>query len=221
MRFCLKDPKKRQNLFFYIPILIAHNPNVFVDRELAGEKFVHGRYWKSTRKRIPVVSVFGPHTMDQKLAELEAKNRALQEEQKRLREEMDEIKVKMLNERMTTLNSDERAFYERKLRRVKAYVEAFVAETAYESRGALIENRKMNLKYGFRYHELPYTDDAYEAMNDPLDWAIMEYDLLGMSEHLDIRFDYHSEFLKDFVMKWMLENMPHVEYDERMFAFRR
>ena len=42
-----------------------------------------------------------------------------------------------------------------------------------------------------------------------------------MSEHLDIRFDYHSEFLKDLVKMWMRENLPHVEYDENLFAFRR
>jgi hypothetical protein len=161
--------------------------------------------------------------MEQRLAELEAKEHDLQEEQERLRKEMEEVKEALMNERMSTLDSDQRAFYERKLRRVKAYVEAFVAETAYESRGALIESRKSNLKYGFRKREEPYKDDFYEIMADPLDWTIAEYDLLGMEEYVEVRFDYHSEFLKDFVTQWMDENLPHAEPNplEGLFAFRR
>lgn len=149
--------------------------------------------------------------MEQRLAELEAKDHALREEQKRLWKEIEETKEKLLNERMSTLDADQREFYERKLRRVKAYVEAFVAETAYESRGVLIENRRSNLKYGFRKMEEPYKDDFHEIMADPLDWTIAEYDLLGMCENVDIRFDYHSDFLKDFVTQWMDENIPHAE----------
>lgn len=159
--------------------------------------------------------------MEQRLAELEAKDHDLQEEQNRLRKEMNEIKVRMLNERMTTLNSEERAFYMKKLNRLKAYVDAFVAETAYESWGVLIENRKSNLKYGFRRMEGPYKDDYYEVVADPLDWMIAEYDLLGMQECVEIRFDYHSEFLKDFVVYWMHENLPYAALDDDLFAFRR
>ena len=149
--------------------------------------------------------------MEQRLAELEAREKELEEEKRRLWREIEDAKAKLLNERMSTLDSTQREFYERKLRRLKAYVDAFVAETAYESRGVLIENRRSNLKYGFRKMEGPYKDDWHEVMEDPLDWTIAEYDLLGMSENVDIRFDYYSEFLKIFVTKWMDEHMPHVE----------
>lgn len=159
--------------------------------------------------------------MEQRLAELESKEHALREEQRRLWKEIEETKEKLLDERMSTLDADQRAFYERKLKRLKTYVEAFVAETAYESRGVLIENRKRNLCYCFRKHELPYKGDDHDPIPDPLDWAVAEYDLLGMSEHLDIRFDYHSEFLKDFVVNWMTENLPHAAYEDNLFAFRR
>lgn len=161
--------------------------------------------------------------MEQRLAELEAKEHDLQEEQKRLSKEIEETKEKLFDQRMSTLDSRQREFYERKLRRLKAYVDAFVAETTYESRGVLIENRRSNLKYGFRKREEPYTDDWHEIMADPLDWTIAEYDLIGMCENVDIRFDYYSEFLKDFVTKWMDEHMPHVEpYPlEGLTVFRR
>lgn len=161
--------------------------------------------------------------MEDRLADLEAKEHTLQEEQKRLRKEIEEVKEALLNERMSTLDADQREFYERKLKRVKAYVDAFVAETAYVSNGCEIAPRKSNVKYAFRKHETPYTDDFHEVMEDPLDWAIAEYDLIGMQECIDIRFDYHSEFLKDFVTQWMLETLPHVERTDcdDLFAFRR
>lgn len=158
--------------------------------------------------------------MEQRLAELEEKDHALQEEQERLREEMEDIKRTIVEERLKTLVGKE-DYYAKKMKRIKAFVEAFVAETAYESRGARIEPRNSNLVYGFRKRELPYTDDFHEAMADPLDWAVAEYDLLGMQECLEIQFDYHSEVIKDFVTQWMQENLPHVDYREDLFALRR
>lgn len=160
--------------------------------------------------------------MEQQLDELYEKETALEEEQKRLRKEIEDVKEKLLEERMKTLAGKE-DFYAKKLNRLKAYVEAFVAETAYDSRGVRIEPRSSNLQYAFRKMELPYKDDFHEVMEDPLDWTVAEYDLLGMQECLEIRIDYHSEALKGFVTRWMEENLPHAApYPlEGLFAFRR
>jgi hypothetical protein len=153
------------------------------------------------------------------IRELEARKADLEEQQMSVWKEIEATKEKLFLERMKSITTHA-SFYARKLERIKKTVDAFVAETAYMHNGVEIASRNSNLKYGFRKKELPYTDDYHEVMQDPLDYAVVEYDLLGMSDCMEIRFDYHSEALKDFIEQWMSEHLPHMERDETLFGFR-
>ena len=129
------------------------------------------------------------------------------------------IKAKLFHERMKSIETHKQ-FYVKKLERIKKYVEAFVGETPFMGTGHDLAYRKGNLRYGFRKREFPYQDDYHEMMQDPLDFMIVEYDLLGMDDHLEIRFDYHSKPVQEFVKAWMRENLPRVHYDDELFGFR-
>lgn len=130
-----------------------------------------------------------------------------------LEEEREAVKHQLFLERMKSITRHA-SFYAKKLERIKKTVDVFVAETAYMHNGVEIACRRSNLKYGFRTKKLPYTDDFHEVMQDPLDYTIVEYDLLGMSDCMEIRFDYHSEAVRDFVEEWMREHLPHMERDD-------
>jgi len=157
--------------------------------------------------------------LETRIRELEDKRTALEEEQMRVWKDLETAKAALVAERMKTIDSH-KSFYVKKLERIKKTVDAFVAETAYMHNGVEIASRNNNLRYGFRKKELPYKDDYHEVMQDPLDYAVVEYDLLGMEDYLEIRIDYHSEALKDFVEEWMSGHLPHMERDETLFGFR-
>lgn len=102
--------------------------------------------------------------------------------------------------------------YTAKLERLKAYIESWKAA----SRG------KNEVKFAFRKCE-PYKDDFHELMHDPLDWKISEYDLLGFWDHLEIIFDYSDETIKEFVRRWMFENIEDLCFEDdikELFGFR-
>ena len=144
------------------------------------------------------------------MQELNAKIDALEQDQARLCKEREEVKEQLFVERMKSITTHA-SFYAKKLERIKKTVDAFVAETAYLYKGVEIASRRNNLKYGFHKQELPYKDDFHETMQDPLDYTLREYDLLGMEDCLEIRFDYYSEAVRDFVEEWMREHLPHME----------
>ena len=103
--------------------------------------------------------------------------------------------------------------YTAKLERLKAYINAF-EETA--------RGRFEKVKFAFRKCE-PYKDDFHEPMHDPLDWKLAEFNLIGMSDHLEIIFDYSDETVKEFVKRWMFENIKNVGFEDdikELFGFR-
>lgn len=148
--------------------------------------------------------------LETQIRELDTKLNEMEEEQTRVRHEREALKTLLFQERMKTLDRH-KEFYIKKLERIKKHVDAFVGEA---------DHRNGNLKYGFRKRELPYKDDSYDIMQDPLDFMIVEYDLLGMDDYLEVRVDYHSEAVKDFVNDWMRENIPHMYLDDDLFGFR-
>ena len=158
-------------------------------------------------------------SLQARIEELDTKIEVLEQDQARLEEEREAVKHQLFLERMKSITRHA-SFYAKKLERIKKTVDAFVAETAYMHNGVEIACRRSNLKYGFRTKKLPYTDDYHEIMQDPLDYTIVEYDLLGMSDCMEIRFDYHSEAVRDFVEEWMREHLPHMERDDDLFGFR-
>ena len=158
-------------------------------------------------------------SLEAQIRELEARKADLEEQQMCVWREIETTREKLILERMKTITTHA-SFYAKKLERIKKTVDIFVAETAYTRNGVEIACRNSNLKYGFRKKELPYKDDYHEVMQDPLDYTIVEYDLLGMSDCMEIRFDYHSEALKDFIEEWMSQHLPHMERDDDLFGFR-
>ena len=96
------------------------------------------------------------------------------------------------------------AMYTKKLERLKVYADGF----RDESRGR-------EVKFGFRKVE-PYVNDYHDPTYDPLDWRLCEYDLLEMSQHLEIVFDYSNDGVKKFVCDWMEKNMDYAYEDSRL-----
>lgn len=142
----------------------------------------------------------------QKVDELEREQQELEVRQKQLWKELDTAKVILATECMKTLKG-KTAAYEKKLQRIKRYVDEF-------------GGKERNVSYAFRKVKV-YLDDFHEPMQDPLDWKIAEYDLLDMDQYVEIRFDYHNESVKEFVMQWIRENLPNAEWNDDMFAMDR
>lgn len=89
--------------------------------------------------------------------------------------------------------------YTKKLERLKAYIDGF------------IEDYNVDVRYAFEKQDDPYTGDSYEIIQDPLDYMMGEQDCLGMTNYLEIVFDYHNESVRTFVTKWMEENIGRAE----------
>lgn len=141
----------------------------------------------------------------QKVDELECEEQSLSARHTQIWKELAAAKERLAMERMKTLG-DMAETYTKKLHRIKWYVDEF--------------GRESNVSYAFRKVEA-YADDYYEPMEDPLDWKIAEYDLLGMDQYVEIQFDYHNEAVKDFVVNWLKENLPHASENGDMFAMNR
>lgn len=141
----------------------------------------------------------------QKVHDLESEEQALSARHTELWKELTAAKERLALERMKTLGHMAEA-YTKKLHRIKWYVDEF----GYER----------NTTYAFRKVDA-YSDDFHEPMADPLDWKIAEYDLLGMDQYVEIRFDYHNEAVRDFVIQWMTENLPEATENASMFAMNR
>ena len=141
----------------------------------------------------------------QKVDELENEEQTLSARHTQIWKELAAAKERLALERMKTLG-DMAETYTKKLHRIKWYVDEFGHEN--------------NTSYAFRKVDA-YSDDYHELMADPLDWKIAEYDLLGMDQYLEIRFDYHNEAVKDFVLQWLKENLPEASENSEMFAMNR
>lgn len=94
--------------------------------------------------------------------------------------------------------------YTAKLERLKVFTDGFISE----------HPRRGEVKYAFkRYGDSCYTDDFHQPMHDPLEWTIAEYNLIGMSDYIEILFYYTKDGLKHFINNWMKENIPYSEFN--------
>ena len=129
------------------------------------------------------------------LGALDIEYQAIQSKYYELREKREKLQEKLKVEELKNIK-ELLPFYERKLQRLKKYTDAFMAENV----------RSGNVQYAFQKVE-GYIDDYHNPTNDPLNWKLSEYDLLEMSQHLEILFEYSNESVRDFVEKWMTENV--------------
>jgi hypothetical protein len=117
-------------------------------------------------------------------------------------------KLKYMTEQLSNIvNLDE--CYNKKLDRLGRTIKDFV------------DTHHGNVSYGFKKVDV-YLDDFHDPMPDPLEWMISEYNLLGMSDHMEIIFKYSQDFVKYFVQKWIDEKFDFMQEEdpERMFGFK-
>jgi hypothetical protein len=93
--------------------------------------------------------------------------------------------------------------YVSKLERLKKFLEEFVSE--YPSKNLV--------KYTFKKIKEPYIDDFHDIIPDPLEYKLAEYNLLDIDNYIEIVFDYYSEGLRNFIEKWMTENVDYAEQE--------
>ena len=129
-----------------------------------------------------------------RIDELRAKYEAAEEALGALRAELEEAEEEKAKEDIKNIESMIPE-YEKRLKRLKTFIDAF-----------LEDERGSHVDCAFRKRDDPYLDDYHEVMHDPLDWQLVEYDLLGMSKIMEIKFDYYTEVVRDFVTKWIKEN---------------
>jgi hypothetical protein len=139
--------------------------------------------------------------METKLEELQEKYWALLKETEEVSKLLEEEKSKILKAKTMDLGP-KIPYYTEKLERLKKYIEGFMSE-----------KRGRNTKYYFRKVN-SYSDDDYDPMHDPLDWTIIEYDLINMNQYLTIIFDVSNDVLQEFVKTWMQKNVFYAENDE-------
>ena len=126
----------------------------------------------------------------------------------KLYQKVEKAKQKMLAEKLSKIE-DFIPAYTKKLERLKKFIDGFNENQAlYGSR----------VQYGFKKVDI-YLDDYHEPMPDPLDFKIAEYDLIGMSDHMEIIFYYSNEALKHFIETWMKENVELVDYTTDVDGF--
>ena len=130
--------------------------------------------------------------------ELEEEQHELERRSTEIYHKLDDARNRLALEQQKDIESDI-PYYTKKLERMKVYIDGFV------------EEYRGDVRYAFEKQDGPYTGDSYEIIQDPLDYAMGEYDCLGMTKFLEIVFDYHNESVKTFVTKWMEENVSCAE----------
>lgn len=145
--------------------------------------------------------------METVLNDLRERCNAIEKEREKLHEELRKAEEAVKLEQLKTIDNQIPSYASR-LERLKIYVEGFIFDRPY----------RRDVKYGFKKVET-YKDDYYSPMADPLEWTIIEYNLLGMEWYLEIQFKYSSEPVKKFVVDWMEKNVKWADYDEEMYAF--
>jgi hypothetical protein len=133
-----------------------------------------------------------------RVEELEAKHGQLEEESAKVYKELEEAKELLCLEELKTIDEND-PIYTKKLERLKTFMDAYLEENPYYN----------EVTFAFKKQEEPYRGDSHEIIQDPLDWMVGEYDLLGMNNFMEIIFEYHTEAVKNFVLRWMKE---HAEY---------
>ena len=88
--------------------------------------------------------------------------------------------------------------YTKRLTRLKKTIEDFILQYT----------RSGHIEYAFKKVD-HYTNDWHDPTHDPLNWMIQEYDLLEMSSHMEIVFEYATESVRDFITKWMKTNIDY------------
>lgn len=134
---------------------------------------------------------------------------ALDKEREKLADELDQALEAQELENLKNI-SDEIPTYTSRLERLKVYIEGFVFDRPYTR----------NVKYGFKQMPTCYRDKYDSPIADPLEWTIVEYELVGKFWYLEIQFKYYNEGVKKFVMDWLGKNMKWANYDDDMMAFK-
>lgn len=146
---------------------------------------------------------------------LKAKYDAAQKEANRIQQALWKAENELKATQMKALSNATKKGYLTRLKRLKRYMLDWLGPKGCPSQ----------IQVAFRKMEEPYADDYYDDMDDPLDWMTAEYDLLGMSDHLEIRIDYFNEAVKEFVTVWFKTHMKKEHYDivdeKSLFAFNR
>lgn len=132
--------------------------------------------------------------------ELEEEQHELERRSTEVYRKLEEARDKLALEQQKDIEEDI-PYYTKKLERMKVYIDGFIED--HRHRG--------EVRYAFEKQDEPYTGDFHEIIQDPLDYAMGEYDCLGMTKFLEIVFDYHNESVKTFVTKWMEENVGYAE----------
>lgn len=173
-------------------------------------------YMRLPKNEIPVQKPFCVDMEDElrnQLAELEQKYETLREMMSETYEKKEAVRDALHKEQVKKFDGI-LPKYTAKLERLKAYISGFEA---------VARGRFEKVKFAFRKCE-PYKDDFHEPMHDPLDWKLCEFNLIGMSDHLEIIFDYSDEVVKEFVKRWMWENVKDSScYEDdvkELFGFR-
>jgi hypothetical protein len=130
--------------------------------------------------------------------DLEEEQHELERRSSELYNKLEEAKDKLALEQQKDIETDI-PYYTKKLERMKIYIDGF----RQEYRG--------DVRYAFEKQDEPYKGDFHEIIQDPLEYAMCEYDCLGMTKFLEIVFDYHNESVRTFVTKWMEKNVECAE----------
>lgn len=130
--------------------------------------------------------------------ELEDEQHELEKRSTEVYRKLEEARDKLALEQQKDIEKDI-PYYTKKLERMKVYIDGF------------IEEYRGDVRYAFEKQDEPYMGDFHEIIQDPLDYAMGEYDCLGMTKFLEIVFDYYNESVKTFVIKWMEENVGRAE----------
>lgn len=82
--------------------------------------------------------------------------------------------------------------YTKRLKRLKKTIDEFILQYT----------RDGHVEYAFKKVD-HYTNDWHHPTHDPLNWMIQEYDLLEMSNHMEIVFEYATDSVRDLIQSWM------------------
>ncbi len=95
--------------------------------------------------------------------------------------------------------------YITKLERLKLYIDEFHKHREHDK-----------ITYTFK-HISGYYDDWHDRRNDPLEWMIAEYDILGMYRSMEIVFRYSNNALRTFITSWITENINYMQLNSNTY----
>jgi hypothetical protein len=145
--------------------------------------------------------------LQKKIDQLTEERDIAREKYEELDNKLDQLREKMKHEELKNIEK-EIPFYVRKLERIRKYMDAFMVE----------HSRRGNVEYAFQKVD-GYIDDFHNPTMDPLNWKLSEYDLLEMSQHLEIVFEYSNEAVRGFVDRWLKDNVFYANETSRESMF--